>query len=269
MPLSHDQVAKFNEEVERLNTFSSWNVSFISKKELASNGFYYIGHTIQPDLVKCYFCNVELGNWDEGDDIEDEHRRWSPHCNFLSDPCATNNVPQDTKKLKTNMPTTCFNEKISNVVPNTIDKKVIDPKYPEYATPANRLQSYTNWPISIAQTPKALTDAGFFYTGNGDTVKCFCCGHGLKNWTFDADPLKQHEMLYSDCDYIKYLQLERIDCKSTEYEAPLCKMCLVRPNNLAFIPCGHVFSCLDCGKKFKTCPCCRQKVTECLKIYFM
>jgi hypothetical protein len=34
-----------------------------------------------------------------------------------------------------------------------------------YSTHANRMQSYTNWPVTSEQKAKDLSDAGFFYTG--------------------------------------------------------------------------------------------------------
>jgi hypothetical protein len=40
------------------------------------------------------------------------------------------------------------------------------PRHIEYSTLAARLQSYAKaWPFPAAQTPEALSDAGFFYTG--------------------------------------------------------------------------------------------------------
>lgn len=276
MPNDYSETSEFRKEIVRLNTFAGWSVSFISKTMLASNGFYYIGHSIYPDLVKCYFCNVELGNWDEGDDIEDEHKRWSPYCRILSNPSATDNVPINIyyipEKVKKDMPTETFNGNFANVIPNTIDRKVTKPLFPNYVVPSNRLRSFANWPVSLPQSPKTLSDAGFFYFGSGDAVQCFSCGGGLKNWSPDAVPLEQHELLYSHCEYIKFLQLERGSSMkelNDETNSNLCKICLKNPLNSTFIPCGHIYSCMECGKKLKACPCCRQCIQECFKVYFI
>lgn len=40
-------------------------------------------------------------------------------------------------------------------------------------------------------------------------------------------------------------------------EAVLCKICLNKQLNCMFSPCGHVYTCLQCGVKCKFCPICR------------
>lgn len=44
-------------------SYTTINVLFIDKSILAKTGFYYLG----PDLVKCYFCSVEVGMWQPND----------------------------------------------------------------------------------------------------------------------------------------------------------------------------------------------------------
>jgi len=46
----------------------------MDKNYLAAAGFYY---TKWSDVVRCAFCNVELGQW-QGDDPFKDHQRWSP-----------------------------------------------------------------------------------------------------------------------------------------------------------------------------------------------
>ena len=64
-----------NVEENRLKTFENWHVQFIDKNTLAMLGFYYYGPN---DLVKCVFCGVEIGMWEEGDDVLTDHMKWSP-----------------------------------------------------------------------------------------------------------------------------------------------------------------------------------------------
>lgn len=83
-------------EENRLRTFDNWKFDFIDKNKLALLGFYYIGPS---DLVKCYFCNVEIGMWEKGDDILDDHIKWSPSCELILQRDTTN-APVDAEKLK-------------------------------------------------------------------------------------------------------------------------------------------------------------------------
>uniref|UniRef100_A0AAG5DBL7 RING-type domain-containing protein n=1 Tax=Anopheles atroparvus TaxID=41427 RepID=A0AAG5DBL7_ANOAO len=80
------------------------------------------------------------------------------------------------------------------------------PEYPTYAIEADRMKSYEDWPTSLKQKPKQLSDAGFFYTGKSDRVKCFSCGGGLKDWEQDDEPWQQHAIWYSNCHYLQLMK---------------------------------------------------------------
>lgn len=79
-------------------------------------------------------------------------------------------------------------------------------EFPEFAIERMRLKSYDEWPISIKQTPKQLSDAGFFYTLLSDRVICFSCGGGLREWREEDDPFEQHALWYEHCSYVKLIK---------------------------------------------------------------
>lgn len=99
-PAPNPQHSELNVEANRLRTFDNWNVPFINKHTLAMLGFSYYGPN---DLVKCYFCGVEVGMWEEGDDVLSDHMRWSPSCNFIRRN-RTNNVPINEALLNQTLP---------------------------------------------------------------------------------------------------------------------------------------------------------------------
>ena len=73
---------KFISEKSRIQSFENKQDSFAQKTgDLASSGFFYIG---PGDVVKCFSCGLQLGLWREKDDVEYEHKRWSPSCTFLN-----------------------------------------------------------------------------------------------------------------------------------------------------------------------------------------
>lgn len=94
-------------ESNRLKSFKTWKVPFISKHELAMYGMYFCG---KGDLVRCHFCELELGKityrylqatiisfiflecWEKTDRPFEEHLRHSPRCNLLNGR-YTKNVP--------------------------------------------------------------------------------------------------------------------------------------------------------------------------------
>ncbi|XP_004519914.1 death-associated inhibitor of apoptosis 1 isoform X2 [Ceratitis capitata] len=94
------------------------------------------------------------------------------------------------------------------------------PEYPEYAIEAARLRSFEAWPRNMKQRPKDLADAGYFYTGIGDRVKCFSCGCGLKDWDDDDEPWEQHAMWFPKCRYLNLLKGQSyIDSVAAKYKA--------------------------------------------------
>ena len=55
-------------------------MSFMDKNDMSAVGFYF---TEQEDVVRCAFCGVKVGRWEQGDDPFRDHRRWSPSCRFI------------------------------------------------------------------------------------------------------------------------------------------------------------------------------------------
>jgi len=201
-----------NIEANRLKTFKNRNFGNLDQSTFALLGFYYYGPV---DLVKCYFCGIEIGMWEEGDDILAQHMKWSPSCTLI---CrnVTNNVPINEDLVKhvlsrltsqdifgdiqccKNTPNEGLLERISL---DRIDIK--RPKFQEYAVEAKRLESYADWSKTIKQRPQILSDAGFFYAGLDDKVCCFNCGGGLKDWGENDEPWEQHAFWFGNCEYLK------------------------------------------------------------------
>ncbi|KAH8395283.1 hypothetical protein KR222_008192, partial [Zaprionus bogoriensis] len=80
------------------------------------------------------------------------------------------------------------------------------PEYPEYAIETARLRSFEDWPRTMKQRPEQLAEAGFFYTGVGDRVRCFSCGGGLKDWDNNDEPWEQHALWLSHCRFVKLIK---------------------------------------------------------------
>lgn len=221
-------------EVERLKTFEEWPLEYIDKNILAQTGMFY---TRVSDKVKCYFCEVEIGSWEESDDPVREHIKWSANCPLLRRR-TTNNIPIDEIVLERILPPAsydvCGNNDAIEIRPaaypeDSISSAALRPSslpffqinypeyadesssvyqiyYPEYAIEAVRFRSFNTWPISIKQKPKELAEAGFFYLGIGDGVTCFSCNGSLKDWEEDDKPWEQHARWFSECRYLKLLK---------------------------------------------------------------
>ena len=80
-------------EVDRRKTFKYWRVPFMDVNQLAAAGFFF---TNRGDVVRCAFCEVEVGQWVEGDDAFKDHQRWSPSCAFVKK-LFVGNIPAPPK----------------------------------------------------------------------------------------------------------------------------------------------------------------------------
>lgn len=76
------------------------------------------------------------------------------------------------------------------------------PRYPEYALKAVRRTSFRSWSATL-KPAEILAEAGFYSTNNGDCVRCFYCGIGLRNWDPDDDPWVEHARWSSKCPYLR------------------------------------------------------------------
>ncbi|KAL3882587.1 hypothetical protein ACJMK2_028917 [Sinanodonta woodiana] len=76
------------------------------------------------------------------------------------------------------------------------------PKFLQYAVLSKRKESFTKWPKYIQVQPEQLAEAGFFYTGVGDSVKCYYCGGGLQFWEPTDEPWVEHAVWYPSCPHI-------------------------------------------------------------------
>lgn len=152
-------------------------------------------------------------------------------------------------------------------------------------------------------TPKKMAEAGMYYTGSIDAVRCTYCKTIFQMWREGDDPDIEHARLSPRCLYAKWKLipavarlLEKIDgvevedllkayeslAQSTcadELEKHLsyvtvsdrtdfkCKVCLDKNSNVVFLGCRHLVTCVDCGYRLNTCPVCRQVVEAAFPVF--
>ena len=61
----------------------------------------------------------------------------------------------------------------------------------------------------ICATPQQIVDAGMYYLGERDRVKCWYCNGGLQNWEQDDDPIEEHAKWFPLCEFV--LQQKGLD----------------------------------------------------------
>ncbi|CAK8686351.1 unnamed protein product [Clavelina lepadiformis] len=71
----------------------------------------------------------------------------------------------------------------------------------------SRLQTFldhsSSWPAHrIRATPRQIANAGMYYLGVRDRVKCWYCNGGLQNWERDDDPWEEHAKWFPMCEFV-------------------------------------------------------------------
>ncbi len=198
-------------EQERLNTYINWPLDWLSAEELAREGFYFLR---TKDHVACFSCKGIVGHWETGDIPKQEHKKHFSHCKFI------NNVAVGNVSIKHGNILARLSTNQTHPEPQEYDvcgfqtlndlglPQYTGPKYKNYITEEERLKSFIetldsgDWPDRISQTPSEFAEAGFFWQGVSDHVRCFHCGNGLRNWENGAIPWNEHAIWYPECNYV-------------------------------------------------------------------
>ncbi|XP_053396546.1 baculoviral IAP repeat-containing protein 2-like isoform X1 [Mercenaria mercenaria] len=104
--------------------------------------------------------------------------------------------------------------------PIALGINVEKPKFPQYAFVPKRLESYKEWPEYIPIDKMALVEAGLVYTGVGDSVRCYFCGGGLRNWERGDIPMEEHAKWYPKCPHILLVKGQAYVDKLSRGEKP-------------------------------------------------
>jgi len=56
--------------------------------------------------------------------------------------------------------------------------------------------------LDIRATAAQMVQAGLYYLGERDRVKCWYCNGGLQNWSFNDDPWYEHAKWFPLCEYV-------------------------------------------------------------------
>ncbi|XP_013795608.2 baculoviral IAP repeat-containing protein 7 isoform X3 [Apteryx mantelli] len=197
---AHCQLFKFimRNEARRLRTFWQWpDSSPVSAQDLARAGFFFVG---PGDEVQCFCCGGILKDWVPGDCPVVEHLKFFPSCKFI---CGEDVGSQQLFPLEEILD--CVDGQFLSLLQSIGSEETAlpnQPEYPEMGTEEMRLSTFQSWPQYTEAHPEQLARAGFFYTGQGDMVRCFYCDGSVRNWEFGDDPWREHAKWYPRCEFL-------------------------------------------------------------------
>uniref|UniRef100_A0A8D0CC13 E3 ubiquitin-protein ligase XIAP n=1 Tax=Salvator merianae TaxID=96440 RepID=A0A8D0CC13_SALMN len=89
-----------------------------------------------------------------------------------------------------------------------------DEPYQEFATESSRQQTFLNFPSHCPVSSSALSQAGFFYTGDKDKVKCFSCHATVEGWQEGDSAVEKHKTASPGCRFINDIKFLTNDAHS-------------------------------------------------------
>ncbi|XP_067327616.1 E3 ubiquitin-protein ligase XIAP isoform X3 [Anolis sagrei] len=82
---------------------------------------------------------------------------------------------------------------------------------PELADELSRQQTFASFPSDCPVSSAALAQAGFFYTGERDQVKCFSCHTTVEGWQPEDSAIERHRTVSPECRFINDIDSGRND----------------------------------------------------------
>ncbi|KAG7259652.1 hypothetical protein CRUP_029216 [Coryphaenoides rupestris] len=157
----------------------------VRPRSLAQAGLFYMGKS---DRVQCFCCGGMLASWEPGDTAWQEHSKHFANCFFILGHDVGNLPSQGGAE-----------EEDEDEEEQRGSRQQASPRVPMESF-QERLDSYTG--IQHPIDSERLARAGFYSTGSGDLVMCFCCGGGARNWQPDEDPWVEHAKLFPGCSFL-------------------------------------------------------------------
>ena len=226
-------------EVYWLSTFLKYPANVqIEPWKLAKAGFYYTGYK---DRVKCSRCARQVAEWQAGED-PCEAKWHEVYCQLEYNNLEHNIPISSVRQLRpvtTSRPAIAVRAPIGGPsgnatsvedtegpvhrgevprsaavtrhVPQTTSLRHLfpceSPINPHMASVARRLETFTDhlgaWHRNnIRAIMSDMAEAGLYYLGERDKVKCWYCNGGLQNWHVNDEPWFEHAKWFPTCEFL-------------------------------------------------------------------
>ncbi|KAH3727175.1 hypothetical protein DPMN_053103 [Dreissena polymorpha] len=76
-------------------------------------------------------------------------------------------------------------------------------RHPEMSSSEKRLETFRNPNFHCVILPQRMANAGLYFTGESDLVRCFACDGGFHNWEVHDDPWTEHCRWFPSCRFAR------------------------------------------------------------------
>lgn len=214
-------MTKWDSEINRIATFAKWQLNLPSGLNLARAGLVYTG---TGDAVFCYKCNCVISDWKETDVPLERHRQHSPNCPLVAShslpaynapPGSPITHPTDDLSIPRN---SIHQPRLYHSGESSSMHLVSAPSRMPTSQPSilraddiqtgahlkfefQRLRTFDSW-VNPHVNGRDLAEAGLFFTGVGDCVKCAFCSNILKQWERGDVPFNEHKKHFPKCPFV-------------------------------------------------------------------
>ncbi|KAH3729430.1 hypothetical protein DPMN_055401 [Dreissena polymorpha] len=139
------------------------------------------------DLIRCFQCGIGLQDFSPADDPMIEHYQHANACLYLEAMFGVDKPPSSEG--------------------NNSDA-LSELKSSQCITFEARMKSFESSNFRCLKQPEQLAEAGFYFTGVGDEVRCFSCNGRLRNWKEHDDPWTEHGRWFPSCGFARAIKGE-------------------------------------------------------------
>ncbi|WAR08334.1 BIR7A-like protein [Mya arenaria] len=190
----------YTSNAARYDTFLPlWPRNRPTPQQLAGAGFFF---TRTDDLVRCYYCGIGLKDFSDYDDPLVERIKNASQCPFLLEYLGEAELARRKRQLEQEGPENIRQRQLAELR-TPLDYGTWTCRNPAYNTYEARMTSFKNWPEHFYQRPHQLAEAGLYYTGIDDHVRCFACDGGLRRWDPEDDPWIEHCRWFPTCHFAR------------------------------------------------------------------
>lgn len=215
----------------RLLTYPGWPLKQPEPQQLAECGLYYSGVA---DVVTCFFCGGNLGNWVPHDNPWNEHTKYFPECSFL----ALNKHKQ------------------KHMLKNTeSSKKPVEKQMGLLGGSFSSVSEIVEQALDIFPENLVL-DAVKKKSGSPFTLQEIC-----------DDILTLKRQPTTETTSIVSQEISTKSSPASNMDILLCKVCMDKERGVVFQPCGHFISCWSCSNLIANCPVCRTPIAHKIRTY--
>lgn len=191
------QHPEYADEQLRIDSFT--DTVFGHKAEaMADAGFYFDG---LHDRARCFHCGGARVGWKESDDPWYRHAEGFPKCPLVNATMSTDKIEQ------------IIMEEYEKTLLGNSDYDTVEKREASYQQLVMGTTSRTD--VDKDKFVSELSEAGFYYVGPLDRVRCFSCGVMLSGIRLRSskEMLIEHACVSSACAYVRSkLPQDRLDC---------------------------------------------------------